>query len=167
MRKQCDYYLYKCIVAYFYGIIILVLFSAAFYLLKKRQMNPLIPMLWATLFPFYLLVGLFLYQIEVWEGRLDYLYVIALSIVSMLVIYWYTNTKSIELLSNKVFWTVLVSLYLLIIVTIIIPNRTKKKWFLPNRIERVVEITEHDMAIHISPFRGHSCSRPLTFDLRH
>ena len=125
-RSGLDEFIFLQIIIYLLGIAFVVLWGVTCYLLKLGNPDSKFPICWIAIYPLFILIGIFLFQVDVWDRTYDYLYLTVLSVILVLVA---NLTVVRQLLNNgrrKSLYYIIASLYLFVIVMVCLPNSSKK-----------------------------------------
>lgn len=151
IRNELDDFIFCAISVYLLGIAFLVLWVVSMHLLKCGEINPRVPISWVIIYPLLFFMGIIMFQIDIWESKYNYIYLIFLSVVFMFVVN--SSVVSSKSSKSKVYYYILAFLYLLMIVIVSLPNDNKKRCISTERQERHFKVIDADLDIRIYTFR--------------
>lgn len=134
-----DHFIFSAIVSYFFGLLLVVCYIVLLSCLKLDQINRRIATLWAATYPMLVLFGIFLYQIRVFDSRVDLIYVIITSIVF---VYLVNNIyeKVSPSVRNRTLLLVVAIAYIVAIAAAILPDEMKINWLAPKYSKTLFEV---------------------------
>lgn len=147
--NRLDHFLFSAVVTYLGGIMMFVCYAMVSYLMKFDKVSFRPVLLWSMVYPLFIILGVLLVKIGIWDDRSDCMYLIIGSIVAVFVIDKFLVSESLQFRHNKVLYTIILSLYLLSFVALSQP-RNKWRWMFPNHKERVFEIPSQKTIVRVA-----------------